>query len=101
MVTVVYRVQAQKGREREFQKIALTCVECARANKDCLYYSFFKSLTDPKEFIVYNRFKSRKAQDIHIANLQEKIGPAKSKRDLPNNFLKLLDEEEVVLFNLK
>lgn len=101
MVTVVYRMQTKEGKEDEFKKIALKCEECAKESNGCLYYSFFRSLTNPREFLVYYRFTNRKAQDAHIENLQKKIGPAESKRDLPNKFLNLLDEEEVVLFKLK
>jgi quinol monooxygenase YgiN len=101
MVTVVYRVLTKKGKEDEFKKIARICTKCAHESKDCLYYEFFRSLTNPREFLVYYRFKTRAAQDAHIAHLQEKIGPAESKRDLPDKFLKLLDEEEVILFKLK
>lgn len=101
MVTVVYRVLTKTGKESEFKKIALMCVECAHESRDCLHYSFFQSLINPREFIVYYRFTSKKAQDRHIENLQKKIGPAKSKQDLPDKFLDLLDEEEVVLLKLR
>ena len=101
MVTVVYRVLTKTGKENEFKKIALLCEKSAHESKDCLYYSFFRSLTNKREFIVYYRFRNRKAQDKHIENLQKKIGPADSKRDLPDKFLNLLDEEEVILFKLK
>jgi quinol monooxygenase YgiN len=97
MITVVYRVLAKKGMEDEFEKIARTCVVCAHESKDCISYAFFKSLTNRREFIVHYKFRSKKAQDAHIANLHAKIGPAKSKYDLPDKFLNLLDEEELVL----
>lgn len=101
MVTVVYRVVTKSGNEETFRQVALKCVECAHESKDCLYYNFFQSLTDPKEFIVYYRFTSKEAQDKHIENLHKKIGPARSGRDLPIKFLELLQDEEVVLFKLK
>lgn len=101
MITIVYRVVVKKGKEGEFKKIALTCERCAHESKDCVYYSFFRSLTNPREFLVHYKFTSRAAQDRHIENLQKKIGPGKSKRDLPDKFLHLLEEEDVVLFKLK
>ncbi|SRR6266404_4857165 len=101
MVTVVYRVVAKKGEEKNFEQIAKICVECAHESKECLYYQFFKSITKPNEFLVYYRFKNKKAQDIHIQNLHKKIGPAKKDRDLPIKFTELLSEEEVILFKLK
>lgn len=101
MVTVVYRVLTKKGKEDEFKKIARICTDCAHESQECLYYEFFRSLSNPREFLVYYRFTNRKAQDAHIAHLHEKIGSAESKRDLPDKFLKLLDEEEVILFKLK
>lgn len=101
MVTVIYRVVAKEGKEEEFKKIALLCTQCAHESKDCLYYTFFRSVTNPQEFLVYYRFKNKKAQDKHIENLHRKIGPAESKRDLPVKFLELLDEEEIVSFKLK
>jgi quinol monooxygenase YgiN len=101
MVTVVYKVVTKEGNEEKFKEIALKCQQCAHESEECLYYSFFQSITDPKEFLVYYRFKDKKAQDKHILNLQKKIGPAKGKRDLPNKFLELLSDEEVVLFKLK
>ncbi|MCF7815578.1 MAG: antibiotic biosynthesis monooxygenase [Candidatus Pacebacteria bacterium] len=101
MVTVVYRVLAKKGKERQFEKIALKCVECAHESKNCISYAFFKSLTNSREFLVYYKFASKKAQDVHIENLHKKIRPAENKRGLPDKFLSLLDEEEVVLLKLK
>lgn len=96
MVTVVYRVVAKEGKDKEFKQIALKCVECAYESKDCLYYTFFRSLTDPREFMVYYKFTNKEAQDRHIENLGKKIGPARQNRDLPENFLRLLDEEELI-----
>jgi quinol monooxygenase YgiN len=101
MVSVVYRVVAKNNKEKDFKKIAIKCDECAHESKDCLYYSFFQSITNPNDFIVYYRFTNKKAQDEHIKKLQQKIGPAKDNRDLPAKFLELLQEEELVLFKTK
>lgn len=97
MISVVYRVTAKPGMEDDFRKVALECTKIAHESKDCLYYSFFQSLTNPQDFIVYYRFTTKKAQDIHIKHLQERIGPAEGDRDLPIKFLELLQDEEVVL----
>lgn len=101
MVTVVYKVTTKPGLEHKFKDIALQCTRCAHESKDCLYYSFFQSITNPFEFIVYYRFTSKKAQDIHITNLQKKIGPAEDAQDLPVKFLELLEDDEVVLFKTR
>jgi quinol monooxygenase YgiN len=101
MVTVVYRVLIKKGKESEFKKIAIQCVKYAHESSGCLSYAFFRSLTNPREFLVHYRFTNKKAQDKHIENLHKKIGPAEGDRDLPRKFLNLLDDEEVVLFKLK
>ena len=102
MITVVSKVLTKVGAHaKEFETIARKCVTCAHESKDCISYSFFKSLTNPREFIVHYKFKSKRAQNEHIENLQKKIGPAKNKRDLPDKFLDLLDEEEVVLLRLE
>lgn len=101
MVTVVYRVTTKPGMDEKFKDIALQCTKCAHESEDCLYYSFYQSIVNPNEFIVYYRFTNKRAQDIHIKNLQEKIGPSKGNRDLPIKFLELLQDEEVVVFKIR
>ncbi len=98
MVTVVYKVVIKTGSEEEFRKVALKCEECAHMSEECLYYSFFRSLDNPREFLVYYRFKTKSGQDKHIEKLREVLGPSPSKRDLPHKFLDLLSAEEVILF---
>lgn len=98
MLSVVYRVVTQIHKEEEFEEIARLCSKCAHEDKDCLYYSFYKSLTNPKEFIVYYKFTDKNAQDRHILNLHQKIGPPRKGRDLPERFLELLEDEELILF---
>lgn len=99
MVTVVYRVVTKKGKEEEFKKIALQCVSCARKSKECIRYTFFQALDNPREYLVYYRFTSLEGQTNHIENLRKILGPSPSGRDLPKKFIELLEEEDVVLFN--
>lgn len=101
MVTVVYRVVTKIGAEEKFKKIAFICEDCAHKSKECLYYAFFQSLKNPREFLVYYRFKSKKGQDRHIDKLREVLGPSPSKRDLPLKFLELLSDEDVILFKTR
>ena len=101
MVTVVYKVLIKEGKEEQFKEIALKCEECAHSSKDCIYYTFYRSLNNPRDFIVSYRFTSKEAQDNHIEKLQEVIGPAPNKRDLPSKFLELVESEDVVLFDVK
>jgi len=98
MLSVVYRVVIKTDKIEEFEKIALLCTKCAHEDEDCLYYSFFRSLTNPQDFIVYYRFTDKEAQDRHIKNLHLKIGPPRTSRDLSEKFLELLADEELVLF---
>jgi len=98
---MVYRVVAKEGEENALRSIVRECVSYAHESKDCLYYTFFESLTKPGEFIVYYRFTNKAAQDVHIKHLQEKIGPAKEEGDLPIKFLNLVATEEIVFFENK
>jgi len=98
MVTVVYRIVAKKGKEKQLKKIAFEFVNIARKSKDCIRYSFFQSLTNSKELIVHYVFTNLKAQNKHIEKLHEAFGPTPLKRDLPKKFLSLIKEEELVLF---
>lgn len=98
MLTMVYRVVVKAGCEELFQDVALKCTECAHESADCLYYTFYASLANPREFLVYYRFTDKAAQDRHIEHLQHKIGPASGKGELPDAFLDLIEEEEIVFF---
>lgn len=99
MVTVVYRVVTKRNKEKEFKNIALQCVSCARKSKECVKYTFFQALDNPREYLVYYRFSSLQGQTKHIENLRKILGPSPLGRDLPKKFIDLLEDEEVVLFN--
>ncbi len=101
MVTVIYKVLTKQNKEKQFEEVAIKCEEIARSSKDCIYYSFFRSLSNPREFVVYYRFSSKEAQDKHTEKLQKALGPAPDKRDLPIIFLELVESEEVILFDVK
>jgi quinol monooxygenase YgiN len=99
MVVVVYRVIVKEKKEEDFKKIALTCTESALKSTDCIKYTFFQALDNPREFLVYYRFKDLDAQKNHIENLRKVLGPSPEGRDLPRKFIELLEDEELVLFN--
>lgn len=99
MVVVVYRVVTKKGKEEEFKQIALTCTKSALTSNDCKKYTFFQAIDNPREFLVYYRFKDLEAQKTHVDNLRNILGPSPAGRDLPAKFIELLDDEEVILFN--
>jgi len=101
MVTVVYKVQVKEGREEEFRGVALACERVAHESRGCIYYSFFRSLTNSREFVVFYRFSSKRAQDSHIKHLQEVLGSADKGRDLPRKFMDLVENEDLVLFNVE
>lgn len=98
MITVVYRVVAKAGAVQELEKVIGQFTAIALSSSDCLKYSFYKSLNNPNEFIVHYNFKSKESQDFHIQKLQSEVGPPRKGRDLPEKFLGLLSEEELVLF---
>ena len=98
MITVVYRIVAKEGKREELIQIIHQFTKCAHKSVDCHYYTFFQSLENNKEFLVYYRFANKIAQDDHIKNLHKKIGPAPTGRDLPEKFLNLIDQEELILF---
>lgn len=98
MITVVYRMVTYVGKEKVFEEVAKKCIESARSSKGCIKYSFFRSLTNPCEFLVHYQFTTKKDQDVHIENLKKLLGPSPTGRDLPLKFIELLKEEDVVLF---
>lgn len=98
MLTMIYRVVAKPGKSEEFRKVALECEKVAHSSPDCLSYTFYESLNNPHEFIVYYKFTNKEAQDRHILKLQSVLGPAKNGRDLPTKFTDLLASEEIVYF---
>lgn len=101
MITVVYRVVAKEGQSQNLESVISEFVKCAHESTDCVYYTFFRSISNPLEYLVYYRFTSKLAQDEHIKNLHTKVGPPRIERDLPEKFLDLLDQEELVLFEDK
>lgn len=97
MVTVVYRMKVKQGCEGEFEDLVGQFRKSALETDGCITYTFYKSLADPAEFIVYYRFESRGSQDKHIKNLIKKFGPALRGRDLPGAFLDLIAEDELIM----
>ena len=101
MVTVVYRVIVKKGKENNFKEIAFVCTKSARKSNNCLKYTFFQAIDNPREFLVHYKFKNIDDQKIHIENLRKLLGSSPKGRDLPAKFIDLLEAEEVVLFDQK
>jgi quinol monooxygenase YgiN len=64
--TVVARIQAVPGREKELEAILIKQVEAVlRAEPDCLVYRPHRLASDPAVFLFYEQYRSKEAFDFH------------------------------------
>ena len=78
-LTVIAKVRAKPGRERELEREFRAIVGPTHAESGCLRYTLHRSLEDPALFITIERWSSKEAIDKHfgtphIQSLLKKAG---------------------------
>lgn len=72
-ITVIARVKAKVGKEKELERQWLIAVESSRKEAGCIGYVLHRSLEDPTLFISVEKWVSKEANDQHMgsAHIQE------------------------------
>jgi quinol monooxygenase YgiN len=66
-VSVVARVRARRGMEREVRRACLALVAPSRAEQGCINYDLHQSEDDPCLFMFYENWESREDLERHLA----------------------------------
>jgi quinol monooxygenase YgiN len=66
-VTVIARCKAKPGKEAEVKKEILALVKPTRAEAGCINYDLHVSADDPRLFVLYENWRSKKDLDEHLA----------------------------------
>lgn len=67
MVTVIAKLTAAAGKEKELAKLCQNMAAQVRANEPgCLYYTPFVSLDNPSVFLFYEKYQDAEAFDAHV-----------------------------------
>ena len=65
-VTVVARIRAKAGKEKDVRDTLLALIEPTSAEKGCLSYDLHQSEEDEGLFLFYENWESRKDLDNHL-----------------------------------
>jgi quinol monooxygenase YgiN len=65
-VTVLARFKARDGLEVEARKAIVACIAPTRAEAGCINYDLHQSSDDPRVFMLYENWVSKKALDEHL-----------------------------------
>jgi quinol monooxygenase YgiN len=65
-ISVLARVRARPGMEREVRRACLALVEPSRAEQGCISYDLHQSADDPALFMFYENWESRGDLERHL-----------------------------------
>lgn len=65
--TLVVHFQVKKGEEKTLLEAARPCVTATRKEKGCIAYEMHQDQEDPTKFVFYERWKSTKDLEAHLA----------------------------------
>ena len=69
MFTLVVRLKAIKGKEKDIERLMREATEKVRQNeKDTLMYETHLKIGDPTEILLYERYKDRSAWEVTHAS---------------------------------
>ncbi|MDA0229023.1 MAG: putative quinol monooxygenase [Proteobacteria bacterium] len=89
-VTLVAHLQAKPGKEQELVDTLLSLVGPTRQEAGCINYHLHRSTEDPRRFMFYENWHSKKDLDAHLT--KPHLVPLLSRTD------ELLDGEVVLEF---
>jgi hypothetical protein len=68
--------------------------------KGCMSYVFNQNRDIPTEFVLYEQWESQDALDVHINELFEILGPARSGEPIPAKLMDMYERVEPVFYNV-
>jgi quinol monooxygenase YgiN len=76
LLTVVAKMKALLGKEKELKKNLLDLVKPTHAEEDCIDYILHESLESPGTFLFYENWTSKEKLDQHLqtAHLKSFLG---------------------------
>ena len=96
MTTLIAYVKAKPGKEAELKKVLMGLVGPTRKEAGCIDYHLHVSDDDPRMFLFYENWKSRKDLDEHLKTpyLVDFIGrrPELVDGDVPLHFFTMLSD---------
>ena len=93
-ITILFYVTAKEGKEEEFRELAAEMTKTTREEDEgCIHFTYHQEVDNPRQFVLYERWRDRAALDAHLARLQEVYGPPPSGGFLPAALLDFWEEE--------
>ena len=86
-LTIIAKLKAKKGRERQLEEMLQSLVQPTLAQKGCINYDLHRSHEDPGVFIFYENWESRPLWEAHmksphLTDFSEKQGDLTESWDL-------------------
>jgi quinol monooxygenase YgiN len=64
---MIVHLQVKKGEEKAILESVKPCIAATRKEPGCLTYEFSQDTQDPTKFVFYEKWKSAKALEEHLA----------------------------------
>ena len=69
MIVICAKLQARPGKEEELISEMKALVDAVKKNEpDTMEYTFHRSRSDPRQFLVYEKYKSNEAMQAHMSS---------------------------------
>ena len=67
MIVISATLLAKDGKENELEKLLLSLVQHVKSENGAISYILHRSKDNPKKFFFYEKYKDKKAVDIHMS----------------------------------
>lgn len=99
MISIVFKMTIKKGKEEEFKEVVNKLVLSALIKPNsAVYYSFYNSLANKQDFILYERWDNKGDWQAHLDRLVTILGPKAEDSILPKNLLDYFEKTEDILY---
>ena len=95
-IIMLVALTAKKGKEEKLRELAAGLNRSTNSkDKGCVYYYFHQRVDNPREFIIYERWRDQAALEAHIARLNEIYGTPAPGELFPPAMLELIEKSEM------
>jgi quinol monooxygenase YgiN len=99
-ITILFSMTAKEGKDQELAALVPRLVRQSRADEGNLVYTFLQQRSNPREFVLFERWRDNAALKAHLAHLQATFGPPREGGSIPATILDLCDKTQAVTYSV-